>query len=75
MMKNGVGGSHSSSSTSSFFSSSSGIFGNGPPPCLGASLHPVVWLASRKSEGGSGQVIEPARPSLRLLAPKLTFNL
>uniref|UniRef100_A0A1A8UUI0 Uncharacterized protein n=1 Tax=Nothobranchius furzeri TaxID=105023 RepID=A0A1A8UUI0_NOTFU len=54
-------GTHSSSSSSS---SSPDIIGNGPAPCLGASLRPVVWLASRESEEGSSQVIEPAQPSL-----------
>ncbi|CAB1435505.1 unnamed protein product [Pleuronectes platessa] len=56
----------SSSSTSSSSSSSPGIFGNGPVPCQGASLHPVAWLASRESEEGRGQVVESAHPSLRL---------
>lgn len=66
---------HSSSSTSLSSSPPPDIFGNGPAPCQGASLHPVVWLASCKSEEGSGQVIEPAHLSPLLLAHKwlLTF--
>lgn len=66
----------SSSASSSSSSSSPDIFGNGPAPCQGASLHPAVWLASCKSEEGSGQVIEPAHLSLSLLAHKwlLTFD-
>ncbi|KAK2856240.1 hypothetical protein Q5P01_004975 [Channa striata] len=59
-----------SSSLSSSSSSTPYIFGNGPAPCQGASLHPAVWLASCKSEEASGQVIEPAHPSISLLAPK-----
>lgn len=54
--------------SSSSSSSSLDTFGNGPAPCQVASLRPVVWLASCESEEGSSQVIEPAHPSLCLLA-------
>lgn len=65
-----------SSVSSSSAAFSPDIFGNGPVPRQGASFHPVVWLASCKSEEGRGQVIKPAHTSLRLLALKwlLTFD-
>lgn len=65
-------GSYSSSSSSSPTLDS---FGNGPAPCLGASLRPVVWLASCESEEGSSKVIEPAHPSHRSLALKWLLTL
>ncbi|KAF6728365.1 hypothetical protein FQA47_014430 [Oryzias melastigma] len=52
---------------SSSSSSSPDSLGNGPAPCLGASLRPVVWLASRESEEASSQVVEPAHSALRSL--------